>query len=117
MLVTERALGGLRAGSVVVDLAAGPLGGNVAGSTPDTAVTAGNGVTVIGAGNLASGVPVAASTAYSRNVTALLGTLVRDGALVVDPDDEVQGALLVTYEGAVVDRTASRGGAAWTLTC
>jgi NAD/NADP transhydrogenase alpha subunit len=36
VLVTEEALKGMRPGSVVVDLASGPLGGNVALSQPDT---------------------------------------------------------------------------------
>ena len=73
LLVTEEALKGMRPGSVVVDLAAGPLGGNVALSQPDTTVETGNGVTVIGAGNLPAEMPIAASTAYARNVAALLG--------------------------------------------
>ena len=66
----------MRAGSVVVDLAAGPLGGNVEGSVPDETVVTGNGVTVIGAGNLASETAPAASTAYARNIAALLAHLI-----------------------------------------
>jgi NAD(P) transhydrogenase subunit alpha len=102
LLVSPAALAAMRAGSVVVDLAAGPHGGNVAGSVPDTTTVTPGGVTVIGAGNLAAAMPQAASTAYARNVTAVLGVLVRDGALVVDPGDEIQAGIVVTHDGEVL---------------
>ena len=57
LLVTEDALKEMSAGSVVVDMGSGPLGGNVAGSVPDQTIVTGNGVTIIGAGNLAASVP------------------------------------------------------------
>jgi NAD(P) transhydrogenase subunit alpha len=46
--------------------------------------------------------PTAASAAYSRNICALLCHLVRDGALAIDPADEIQAGVLVTHGGAVV---------------
>ena len=102
LLVPGEALQAMRAGSVVVDGAAGDLGGNVEGSKPGaTAVTPG-GVTLIGAGDLPGQVARAASTAYARNVTALLAYLTRDGALSLDLDDEVQAGLVITHEGQVV---------------
>ncbi|MBU2665363.1 NAD(P) transhydrogenase subunit alpha [Actinoplanes bogorensis] len=82
LLVSAEALDAMRPGSVVLDLG----GGNVAGSAPDTRVVTGHGVTVIGAPNLASTVPVAASTAYARNVVAALGAL---------DDDELVSAMTV----------------------
>jgi NAD(P) transhydrogenase subunit alpha len=101
-LVTASALAGMRPGSVVVDLAASPLGGNVDGSAPGETVVTGRGVTVVGAGNLPSAVPGAASTAYSRNVVAVLTHLVRDGALTFDPADEIDAGVVVTHDGHVV---------------
>jgi NAD(P) transhydrogenase subunit alpha len=95
VLVTEEALKNLRPGSVVVDLAAGDLGGNVVGSVPDTTVVIDGGVTVIGAGNLPASMAPAASTAYARNLAALLTHLVRDGALTMDPADEIAAAVVV----------------------
>ena len=89
-------------GSVVVDLAAGPLGGNVAGSSPDEHHVTDNGVTVLGAGNLPSQVPRAASTAWARNVVALLDQLVHDGRVVLDPGDEITAAVLICHDGNVV---------------
>ena len=73
LLVTADALAAMRPGSVVVDLAASELGGNVAGSRPDRTEVTAAGVTVVGAGNLAAAVPRAASTAYARNVLAGAG--------------------------------------------
>jgi NAD(P) transhydrogenase subunit alpha len=87
---------------VVVDLAAGPLGGNVAGSVPDTTVVTPHGVTVIGAAHLPATVPQAASTAYSRNLCALLPVLLRDGVVTVDPADDIQAGVIVTHDGQVV---------------
>jgi NAD(P) transhydrogenase subunit alpha len=94
LLVTEAVLERMKPGSVVIDLAASELGGNVEGTEPDkTAVLAG-GVTLIGAGRLPSAMATAASTAYARNLVALLGHLVRDGELNLDPADEITAALM-----------------------
>jgi H+-translocating NAD(P) transhydrogenase subunit alpha len=46
--------------------------------------------------------PAAASSAYARNVTALLLQLVVDGALVIDLSDEVQAGVVIAHAGTVV---------------
>jgi H+-translocating NAD(P) transhydrogenase subunit alpha len=102
VLVSRAALAALSPGSVVVDLASGPLGGNVEGSVPDTTVVTDNGVTLIGAGGLPASMPRAASTAYSRNVAALLAHLVHDGRLALDTADAITAGVLVTHDGDVV---------------
>jgi NAD(P) transhydrogenase subunit alpha len=102
VLVTEAALERLQTGSVVVDLAASDLGGNVEGSPVGGEVLTKGGVRILGAGNLPSQVPAAASTAYATNLVALLRTLVHDGELIVDPEDEIHAGLLVTRDGKVV---------------
>ena len=101
-LVGATAVKAMAAGSVIVDLAAGPMGGNVEGSRPEETQVTDNGVIIIGAGNLPSTVPVAASEAYSRNVSALLLHVLRDGALAIDLDDEIQAGVVITYGGRVV---------------
>ncbi|MFI1566502.1 NAD(P) transhydrogenase subunit alpha [Streptomyces sp. NPDC020490] len=93
LLVTAAAVRAMRSGSVVVDLAASEFGGNVELSEPDRTTVLDNGVTVIGAGRLPSAMATAASTAYARNLVALLRHLVRDGELVLDPADEITAAL------------------------
>lgn len=102
LLVTGEAVKRMRSGSVLVDLAASPLGGNVEGSVPDRTVTTDNGATIIGAGRLPSQMPGAASVAYSSNITALLGALVKDGALALDPEDDIHAGVVVARDGQVV---------------
>jgi len=102
LLVGEEALARLKQGSVVVDLGSGPLGGNVAGSVEDTTTVTKGGVIVIGAGSLPSQAPRAASTAFSRNVCALLASVLKEGQVVLDPEDEVHAGVLVTQGGEVV---------------
>jgi NAD(P) transhydrogenase subunit alpha len=92
----------MRRGSVVVDMGASDLGGNVEISRPGEVVVSANGVTVVGAGDLASRMATAASTAYSRNITALLQHLVADGALSIDLEDEITAGVVVTHGGKVV---------------
>jgi proton-translocating NAD(P)+ transhydrogenase subunit alpha len=108
LLVTEDAVKAMAAGSVIVDMGASALGGNVAGSVPGETVVTENGVTIIGAQNLPSTVPTAASNAYSRNMSALLLHMVRDGALVIDTGDEIQAGVVVTHDGTVVHPTVAK---------
>jgi NAD(P) transhydrogenase subunit alpha len=107
LLVTEDAVRAMSAGSVIVDMGASPLGGNVAGSVPGETVVTPNGVTIIGAPHLAASLPTAASNAYSRNISALLLHLVsgsdpENRALAIDTTDEIQAGVLVAHGGEVV---------------
>jgi NAD(P) transhydrogenase subunit alpha len=102
LLITEAALKAMTAGAVIVDMGASDLGGNVAGSVPGETVVTGNGITIIGAGNLPSTMSTAASAMYARNVSTLLQYLVKDGALAIDRDDELQAGVLITHDGQVV---------------
>jgi NAD(P) transhydrogenase subunit alpha len=95
-------------GSVIVDMGASALGGNVAGSVPGETIVTAAGVTVIGADNLPAAVPTAASAAYSRNISAVLLHMTRDGTLAVDLDDEIQAGVVITHEGKVVQQATAR---------
>ncbi|HEY0405913.1 MAG TPA: Re/Si-specific NAD(P)(+) transhydrogenase subunit alpha [Pyrinomonadaceae bacterium] len=98
LLVTEEAVAGMKRGSVIVDLA-GATGGNCAVSRPGEAIEH-SGVTIIAPLNLAATIPVHASQLYSRNVTAFLGLLIKDGELNLDMSDDVIGPSCVTHQGA-----------------
>jgi H+-translocating NAD(P) transhydrogenase subunit alpha len=102
LLITEDALKQMTAGSVIVDMGASALGGNVAGSVPGGKVVTENGVTIVGASGLPSSMPAAASAMYARNVTALLLYLVKDGALAIDDADDLQAGVIITRNGKVV---------------
>jgi len=110
LLVTEDALKSMAPGSVIVDMGASALGGNVAGSVPGKNVVTENGVTIIGAAGLPSSMPAAASAMYARNVSALLLHLVSDGALALDSEDELQAAVTITRDGAIVQPSLSDAG-------
>jgi NAD(P) transhydrogenase subunit alpha len=107
LLVTEDALKAMGPGSVLVDMGASALGGNVAGSEPGQTIVTDQGVTIVGAGNLPASVPTAASNAYSRNVSAVLLHMVRDGTLAVDLDDEIQAGVVITHGGKVVQQATA----------
>ena len=102
LLITAQALAAMTAGAVIVDMGASELGGNVAGSVPGETVVTANGVTIIGAGNLPSTMPTAASAMYARNISTLLQYLVTDGALAIDREDDLQAGVLITHDGQVV---------------
>ena len=102
LLVTEDAIKAMTAGSVIVDMGASTLGGNVSGSRPGETVVTGNGITIIGADNLPASMPTAASNAYSRNISTLLAYLTADGSLAIDTSDEVQAGVVITHDGRVV---------------
>ena len=102
LLVTADAVAAMAPGSVIVDMGASPLGGNVAGSVPGEAVVTANGVTIIGAENLAASVPTASSNAFARNISALLLQLVAEDALKIDTTDDIQAGVVVAHGGEVV---------------
>src|SRR6202034_4128199 len=108
LLVTEDAVAAMAAGSVIVDMGASALGGNVAGSAPGQTVVTANGVTIIGATNLPATVPTAASNAFSRNVSALLLHMTVDGALQIDTTDEIQAGVVITRGGEVVQPAVAK---------
>jgi NAD(P) transhydrogenase subunit alpha len=51
---------------------------------------------------LPSTVAFHASQMFGRNILALLQHLVKDGALVLDPKDEITGAMLMVHDGKVL---------------
>ncbi len=116
LLVTEDALKAMSPGSVIVDMGASALGGNVTGSRPGETLVTGNGVTIVGADNLPATVPTAASNAYSRNISALLLHMTKDGALAIDTSDEIQAGVVIAHDGKIVHEAVARLLPAETLT-
>ena len=102
LLVTADMVKGMAPGSVIVDLAA-ERGGNCELTRPGEEVVE-YGVTIIGRFNLASSVPYHASQMYSRNLSAFLLHLVKDGKLRVDTNDEIVRETLLTQGGEVVNK-------------
>jgi H+-translocating NAD(P) transhydrogenase subunit alpha len=102
LLVTGEALKSMAPGSVLVDMGASVLGGNVEGSAPGQTIVADNGITIIGADNLPSTMAAAASTMYARNISSLLLYMVKDDQFTLDTADELVAAVVITRDGKVV---------------
>lgn len=84
----------MKPGSVVVDLA-GETGGNCELTEPGQTVVK-HDVTIAAPLNLPATMPEHASELYSKNITALLDLLLKDGQLAPDFDDEVVAESCVT---------------------
>ncbi|MDN5802100.1 MAG: NAD(P) transhydrogenase subunit alpha [Psychrobacter sp.] len=109
-LVHKTTLDKMKAGSVLIDMAAG-TGGNVEGSVPDETITTGNGVRIVGAANISSMLAAQSSDLYANNLVNFITTLMAPAAtddasatqlaLNLDMEDEIQGALAVTHDNQV----------------
>ena len=108
LLVTAEAVGLMKSGSVIVDMAASDLGGNVELSKAGKTIESPNGVTVIAPDNLPASMPAGASSFYARNISALLLEMVKDGALDLDFENEVTKATVITKDGEVISEAVKK---------
>jgi NAD(P) transhydrogenase subunit alpha len=102
VLITADMVKGMALGSVIVDLAA-ERGGNCELTRVGETIDA-NGVTIIGARNLASTVPYHASQMYARNVTTFLTYMMKEGKLQLNTQDEITRETMVTRGGEIVNQ-------------
>ncbi|TAN29794.1 MAG: Re/Si-specific NAD(P)(+) transhydrogenase subunit alpha [Actinomycetota bacterium] len=99
ILVTKDMVSKMKAGSVIIDLAA-ESGGNCEVTVPGEE-TVFEGVTIVGAFDVPSSVSVHASQTYSRNASNFLLALTKDGKLQIDFNDELVNASCVTHAGEI----------------
>lgn len=102
LLVTEAAVKMVKPGTVFVDLAASDLGGNVFGSKPSEVVITSENARIIGAQDMPSQLATAASEMYAKNIQTVINDIVKDGAITIDPDDDVMTDLVATYDGEII---------------
>ena len=98
-LITEDMVKEMREGAVIVDLAV-EAGGNCELSKSGDMVEA-HGVTIIGHPNMPAATPADASLLYSRNIQTLLLSLLKEGEIVLDLEDEILEGALLTHNGEV----------------
>lgn len=105
LIITADMVQGMRAGSVVIDLAV-ETGGNVAGSKLNEEVIV-NGVRIVGLPQLARFVPVHASQVYSSNLCSLLAHCwdKEAGRFDLDSTDEVMKSGLIIRNHEVQNET------------
>jgi len=105
VLLHSDTVANMKAGSVVIDLAAG-RGDNGSGNCPLTEadkIVIKNGVKIIGYTNLASMVAADASALYSRNLLDFMKLIVDPEAkLVIPTDDDIVTACLMCRDGQAV---------------
>ena len=94
LLVPKSTIDNMKPGSVIVDLAAS-TGGNCE-LTVDRQVIVHNGVTIIGDSNLSAKLPQDASFLYSNNLVNFLKLIIKDGAIFLDPEDDIIESALIT---------------------
>jgi H+-translocating NAD(P) transhydrogenase subunit alpha len=92
-LITEPMVRTMRAGSVIVDVAA-ETGGNCELSKPGETVVA-HEVTIVAPLNLPATVPYHASQMFGRNIYELLKPHVKEGKFVLNVNDEILGKMIL----------------------
>ena len=100
VLVTKAMVDDMKAGSVVVDLAA-EQGGNCEVTEADKTQNVNN-VQVIGPVNVPSMLPYHASELYGKNIKAVLDHLLDEGKPVYDFEDQITKDSTVTHQGELV---------------
>jgi H+-translocating NAD(P) transhydrogenase subunit alpha len=103
VIVTEPMVRAMKAGSVIVDIAA-DSGGNCAATRPGESYVTDNGVRIVGWRNWPGRIAVAASSLYARNLLTFLTTFWDKDAKaprLPEGDDIIKGTML-TRGGAVV---------------
>ncbi|AZN35661.1 Re/Si-specific NAD(P)(+) transhydrogenase subunit alpha [Iodobacter ciconiae] len=101
ILIPEKTVKAMKAGSVIIDLAV-DSGGNCPLSRADEVVHSENGVVIVGHGNLASLLAADASALYARNMLAFI-SLLQDSSGTYAPhfDDEIIKATLISHQGVL----------------
>lgn len=105
-LITAEMVQTMRAGSVIVDMAA-EAGGNCELTEPGQEVVK-HGVTIIGFTNLPAMMPLHASQMYAKNVLTLVRALVKKGELTLDFNDEIVKGATITHQGRVVHEATAK---------
>ncbi len=101
ILITNQMLETMKAGSVIVDLAAA-TGGNTEVTLNDQTVVH-NGVTIIGNSNLQATMPFDASKMYGKNVINFMQLiLTKEGGINLNWEDDLVKGCCITHNGEVV---------------
>ena len=102
-LITAKMVEGMRAGSIIVDIAA-EAGGNCELTRPGESIVTPNGVIILGWRNWAARLPAASSALYAKNLLTFLSTFwdKEAKAPALKPDDEIIKGVMLTRDGAIV---------------
>jgi len=121
--VPSSAIKTFKSGAVVVDMNA-DVGGNCEDTETGKIITTKNGVIVVGTSNLPGTLATTASMLYSNNLTTFITSLVKDGELMINDEDDIlvgapegsdfyvngMGGVLLCHEGALHPKQTRLGG-------
>ena len=99
LLIPTTMVESMKPGSVIMDLAA-ENGGNCELTQKDEIINH-NQIIIDGTSNLPGSMPVHASELYSKNVSAFLTYMMKDGQLNLDLEDEIISGALYTHQGEI----------------
>ncbi|HXG29539.1 MAG TPA: NAD(P) transhydrogenase subunit alpha [Nevskiales bacterium] len=105
-LISQAQIEGMKAGSVIIDLAA-EGGGNTALSRPGETVTVGS-VTIVAPLNVPSMLAEHASELYAKNLLNFLELIVKDGQLDLNWDDDIVAGSVLTHAGEIKNEAARK---------
>jgi len=102
-LVTQEMVAGMKAGSVIVDMAL-ETGGNVEGAVAGEDVVTANGVTILGHTSLECTVATHATQVLAANFAAWITHFwdEENKTIKIDREDEIMQGSLITHDGAIV---------------
>ncbi len=98
-IISKAMVEGMKAASVIVDLAA-EGGGNCELTKPGETISHAD-VTIAGPLNLPSMAPLHASEMYSRNLHNFLDLIIAEGAINLNWEDDLVAATAITHDGAI----------------
>lgn len=103
ILIEKKVIDQMKAGSIIVDLAA-DTGGNVEGTILGEEVVTDNGVVIIGTGNFEGQVSKHASQMLGSNFANMIEHFwdKEEKTLPINFDDEIQKGCIITHDGSIV---------------
>ena len=102
VLIPKTTVDAMKAGSVIIDLAAS-TGGNCEITKNNETVVSANGVTVIGNSNIPSTMPADASKMFGKNVLNFLKLILKDGQMTLNFEDDIVKGTCITHKHEAVN--------------
>lgn len=107
VLITKAMIATMKAGSVIIDMAAS-TGGNTEVTKDNETTICGN-VTIIGASNLAASAPSDASKLYGKNISNFLKLIVnKEGVIDLNFADDIINNACITNGGKVISQIINK---------
>lgn len=104
VVITKEMVACMKPGSVIVDISI-DQGGNCEATVPGEVVVE-NLVHVVGIKNIPGMLPTSSTWMFAQNIYNLVKYLIRDGKMVLDPEDEIVRGILTTQGGEIVHESA-----------